>query len=73
MTRFYLGVAALLLCAFDAQAHHSAAAFDRTKVLTLNGEVKKFIWSNPHTWLHVTVPDGKGGTQDWELEARRST
>jgi hypothetical protein len=38
-------------------AHHSPAAFDRTKEVTLVGTVKEFRWQNPHTWIEVNVPD----------------
>ena len=38
-------------------AHHSPAAFDRTKEVTLVGTVKEFRWQNPHTWIEVYVPD----------------
>ena len=40
-------------------AHHSPAAFDRTKEVTLKGTVKDFRWQNPHTWIEVEVPDEK--------------
>src|SRR5215208_6702480 len=43
-----------------ALAHHSPAAFDRTKKVTLVGTVKEFRWQNPHTWIEVEVPDDKG-------------
>jgi hypothetical protein len=32
--------------------------------------VKDFEWRNPHTWLTLTVDDGKGGKVDWSLEGR---
>ncbi|HTP38725.1 MAG TPA: DUF6152 family protein [Steroidobacteraceae bacterium] len=51
-----------------AQAHHSVAAFDRDHPATLTGTVKSFTWTNPHTWLYLSVPDGKGGEQEWKLE-----
>ena len=38
-------------------AHHSPAAFDRTKEVTLVGIVKEVRWQNPHTWIEVNVPD----------------
>ena len=45
--------------AAPAFAHHSPAAFDRTKKVTLVGTVKEFRWQNPHTWIEVEVPDEK--------------
>jgi hypothetical protein len=44
-----LGMAAL------AAAHHSAAGVDRTKSVTVNGIVKEFRWTNPHSWIYWAV------------------
>jgi len=33
----------------------------RHKTIVLEGTVKEFQWTNPHSWLDVAVPDGKGG------------
>jgi hypothetical protein len=41
-----------------------------TKVITVTGVVKEFQWVNPHTWLHLTVDDGKGGKVVWVAEGR---
>jgi hypothetical protein len=43
-----------------AFAHHSfAAEFDRDKPIKLTGQVVKFEWVNPHSWIHIKTPDGK--------------
>jgi hypothetical protein len=55
------------LAALSAQAHHSFATFDVTKQVTLVGTVKEFQWTNPHTWIFITVPKD-GSTEDWEIE-----
>jgi hypothetical protein len=62
------GVATALLSAGAASAHHSMAMFDRDKTITLEGTVKEFQWTNPHSWLDVEVPDDKGGSVVWGLE-----
>ena len=51
-----------------AWAHHSAAMFDFSKTVTLQGTVKEFQYTNPHSWLQVLVvgPDGK--TVEWGFE-----
>jgi len=49
-------------------AHHSVAAFDRENPGVLSGTVKEFKMTNPHTWLYVMVPDGKGGEEEWAME-----
>jgi Family of unknown function (DUF6152) len=51
-----------------AVAHHSVAAFDRANPATLSGTVKLFKYTNPHTWIYLMVPDGKGGESQWDLE-----
>jgi Family of unknown function (DUF6152) len=52
-----------------ASAHHSFAMFDATKEVTLSGTVKEFEWTNPHSWLRVTVNDQKTGKPVlWALE-----
>jgi hypothetical protein len=64
-----LAVSAALVCAAPAAAHHSAAAYDRTKTVTITGEVSEYHWVNPHVWVYmrVTLPDGK--VQNWALES----
>lgn len=57
-----------LAVAGSAWAHHSFAMFDLEKQLTVDGTVKEFQWTNPHCWLQVMVPDGKGGEQEWSFE-----
>jgi len=55
--------------AAPALAHHSFAMFDATKTVTLQGTVKEFEWTNPHSWLRVNVTDDKTGKpQLWALE-----
>jgi len=51
-----------------ASAHHSDAMFDRERVLELNGTVKEFQFTNPHTWIQVDVKDDKGEPVEWSLE-----
>jgi hypothetical protein len=45
--------AAATLCATSAQAHHSAAMFDRSRTVTVTGTVKELQWTSPHCWLQV--------------------
>lgn len=67
-----VGVLVLMVIA-PAVAHHSPAAFDRTKRVTLEGTVKEFRWQNPHTWIEVNVPDEKGGVVLWGVELTSPT
>lgn len=57
-----------LLGPIAAAAHHSFAMFDQTKSLTLTGAVTAFEWTNPHAYIEIDVPDGKGKMQHWSVE-----
>jgi Family of unknown function (DUF6152) len=61
-------LAALVLTAVPAAAHHSAAMFDHTKTVKLVGTVVQFGWTNPHSWISIDVPNDKGGTDRWSVE-----
>ena len=54
-------------------AHHSPAAFEATKTVTLTGTVKEFRWQNPHTWIEVLVPNDKGQDVLWAVELTSPT
>jgi hypothetical protein len=49
-------------------AHHSYAAFDREKKVTLTGVVGEFQWNNPHAWIQVKVTDENGRQVEWGIE-----
>ena len=64
-----LAAATLVLTAAPAAfAHHSYAEFNTEKKVTLQGTVKEFQWTNPHSWLLVNVPDSKGKAEQWAIE-----
>jgi hypothetical protein len=63
-------IEAALFFAIPAFSHHSNVAFEVTKVVTITGVVKEFQWRNPHTWVLLTVDDGKGNKVDWAVEGR---
>ena len=55
--------------AAPALAHHSGSMFDPTKTVTLEGTVKEFQYTNPHSWLLVDVTDKDGKVTTWGFEA----
>ena len=75
MKKVLFGAALMLACAVPVLAHHSPAAFDRTKEVKLVGTVKEFRWQNPHTWIEVEVPDekDKGKLVVWGVELTSPT
>jgi hypothetical protein len=64
---------ALALCAAAAMAHHSAAQFDFSQRVTIEGTVKDFNVTNPHTWATVEITDEKRGTRDAEYEGHSAS
>jgi hypothetical protein len=76
MTRFKTGclVSALMLSVFlvagAALAHHSVAAYDMEKTVTVEGEVKTVTWTNPHISFAIeTAPKSGQPGDNWVLEA----
>lgn len=67
MSKTLVGVT-LAVLAGVAAAHHSFALFDSSVEKTLEGVVREFQWTNPHTWIQLNVPDGRGGTAEWAIE-----
>ena len=73
MKKVLFGAALVLACSVQVLAHHSPAAFDRSKDVKLVGTVKEFRWQNPHTWIEVLVPDDKGKEVLWGVELTSPT
>jgi Family of unknown function (DUF6152) len=65
---FLLLVAALMVTAGAASAHHGFADYDMTSHETVTGKVRAFQWTNPHTWLWLDVPNGKGSAIIYAFE-----
>ena len=64
-----LSACAVIALVSPASAHHSFAMFDADRTVTLQGTVKEFEWTNPHSWLHLMVKDEATGQQGvWALE-----
>ena len=59
---------ALVAMALPVVAHHSTAMFDFTKTVQLEGTIKDFQWTNPHTWTVVTVSGKGGAVSEYGLE-----
>ena len=69
MSRFTLVVlAAAMLAAGTATAHHSPVVFDHTKKITIVGTITEFKWSSPHSWIHIDVADEQGHVDNWGVE-----
>lgn len=67
-----LGAPLLVLWATLAGAHHSAAQFDFAQRVTIEGVVKEFNVTNPHTEAIVEVTDAKG-TREVKFEGHSAS
>jgi hypothetical protein len=64
----FAGLAVALFIAWPASAHHSDAMFDSGKEVVLNGTVKEFQYTNPHSWIQLLVPAAAGAPVEWSIE-----
>ena len=68
-----LGIVALMVgfVAFSVPlfAHHGAASFDTSKMVTVTGTVTEYIWSNPHVLVKLDAKDDSGNVAHWVVEA----
>lgn len=68
----FTALALVCLLAFSPVAgfaHHSGSMFEPEKEITVKGVVKEFQYTNPHSWLIVTVTNEDGSTSNWGFEA----
>src|SRR3979411_2665943 len=65
-----LGLAGIAIAMYTipAFAHHSFAMFDADKKMTLEGTIKEFQWTNPHSWILINVPNAAGQPEQWAIE-----
>jgi hypothetical protein len=62
-------ISAITMSAIPAAfAHHSFAMFDGEKTKVLEGTVKEFQWTNPHSWILLTVDNAEGQPEQWAIE-----
>jgi hypothetical protein len=63
----FFAVAALAIAPGILVAHHGFDMFDQKHAVKLQGTVKDWQWTNPHTWIQLNVEqDGK--VTEWSLE-----
>lgn len=52
----------------SADAHHSFGMFDMTKEVTIEGKVRKFQWTNPHSYIQIVAKDAAGKDVEYSME-----
>ena len=65
----FLSLGALTV-AVPMSAHHSAAAFETGKNLTIKGTVTEWFWANPHCLLKFDVKTDSGEVVHWVAETQ---
>ena len=62
-------IAGVLVAGMTAYAHHSIiGTYDFKQEIKLDGKLVQVQLRNPHSFVHVEAPDGKGVMQRWALE-----
>lgn len=73
MLRQFGLTAGLFLIALPLAAHHSRAIYDTQRIVTLEGVVTRYKWTNPHVYLYVETQDDSGDPVVWALESNVTT
>ena len=50
-------------------AHHGTSTYDMSREFALTGSVKEWTFSNPHSWLFLSVTTASGGVEEWSIES----
>ena len=66
-----LVLTALLFTASFVNAHHSFAMFDKTIEKVATGQVVRWTFNNPHSWLYINVKNPDGTETLWSFPACR--
>lgn len=61
-------LAASALLSFPVWAHHSTAAFDNEKVISIEGTITQFRWTNPHASIKIDGDASEGPDGLWTIE-----
>src|SRR5438128_9227198 len=68
-TRAALIIMSIVALTAPMLSHHSGAMFEKEKTITVEGVVKEFQYTNPHSWLLVDVRNKDGSVTTWGFEA----
>ncbi len=66
-------IAAFLLAAASAWAHHGHPHYFRGSYTHLEGTITEVHWLNPHTWVYLEVAGADGQPTVWALEGAAAT
>ena len=66
--RSLVACGSLIAASGAAMAHHSFAMFDQDHPVLLEGVVQEFQFTNPHSFIVLSVKQENGSAQLWSLE-----
>ena len=58
----------MFAASYPVFAHHGTAAYDTSKIVTVNATMTEFRFINPHVQLFFDVKNDKGETEKWQAE-----
>jgi len=70
LATFVIVTIGVLTASLPLSAHHGNASLDNDRMITVNGIVTEYLWSNPHVFLKVDVKDASGEVRHWIIEAQ---
>ena len=59
---------ACVVGASTASGHHAPIIFDQDSVVSIQGTISRFDWSNPHVYVFVEGVGPTGDAVEWQLE-----
>src|SRR5258706_2969921 len=65
----FLALGVLLMAPLAVMAHHGAAAYDTSNVISVKGTVTEYKFINPHVEISIAVKNDKGKVETWISEA----
>ncbi len=69
LSLFFVALGMLFVVSGSAFAHHGAAAYDSSKMVTVTGTVTDFQFVNPHVMIAIDAKDpATGKIEKWEGE-----
>lgn len=61
------GAGTVAMVGVPAVAHHSFAMFNQREIMTVEGTVREFQWTNPHAFIELEERHGNS-TRTWSIE-----
>lgn len=62
-----VGLGTVAALSIPAASHHSFAMFNQREIMTIEGTVVQFQWTNPHAFIELEERSGSA-TRHWSIE-----